>query len=62
MTVMLQAEALSKRFTLHLQGGMTLPVLDGAGFTVSAGTSDSCTSVGFSLTVVPSGQIGRAHV
>lgn len=37
MTVMLQAEALSKRFTLHLQGGTTLPVLDGAGFSVSAG-------------------------
>ena len=34
---MLQADAVGKTFVLHLQGGLALPVLDGAGLTVRAG-------------------------
>jgi len=37
MTVMLRAEGLSKTFTLHLQGGTRIPVLDGIGFELQAG-------------------------
>ena len=37
MTVMLRAETLEKSFTLHLQGGVVIPVLDRAGFAVRAG-------------------------
>jgi len=37
MTDMLQAEGLSKTFTLHLQGGTRIPVLDGVGFALAAG-------------------------
>ena len=37
MTVMLRAEGLSKTFTLHLQGGTRIPVLDGVGFELAAG-------------------------
>lgn len=37
MTVMLQAEAVSKTFTLHLQGGTRIPVLDGVDLVVRAG-------------------------
>ena len=36
-TVMLRAEAVGKSFTLHLQGGVTIPVLDGVGLEVRAG-------------------------
>ena len=36
-TVMLRAEAIGKSFTLHLQGGVTIPVLDGVGLEVRAG-------------------------
>ncbi len=36
-TVMLRVEDLAKRFTLHLQGGVQLDVLNGAGFEVRAG-------------------------
>lgn len=35
--VMLRAEAIAKSFTLHLQGGVTIPVLDGVGLEVRAG-------------------------
>jgi alpha-D-ribose 1-methylphosphonate 5-triphosphate synthase subunit PhnL len=35
--VMLRAEALSKGFTLHLQGGIRIPVLAGIGFELHAG-------------------------
>jgi alpha-D-ribose 1-methylphosphonate 5-triphosphate synthase subunit PhnL len=37
MTVMLRAEGLSKTFTLHLQGGTRIPVLDDVGFELHAG-------------------------
>ena len=37
MTVMLRAEGLAKTFTLHLQGGARIPVLDGVGFELRAG-------------------------
>ncbi len=37
MTAMLRAEAIGKTFTLHLQGGVTIPVLDGVAFQVEAG-------------------------
>ena len=37
MTVMLRAEGLAKQFTLHLQGGLRLPVLDGVDIQVRAG-------------------------
>lgn len=37
MTVMLRAEGLAKTFTLHLQGGTRIPVLDGVGFELHAG-------------------------
>ena len=37
MTVMLRAECLSKTFTLHLQGGTRIPVLDSIGFELQAG-------------------------
>ncbi len=37
MTVMLQTNGLAKTFTLHLRGGLTLPVLSGVDLTVSAG-------------------------
>jgi len=37
MTDMLRAEGLSKTFTLHLQGGTRIPVLDGVGFALAAG-------------------------
>jgi alpha-D-ribose 1-methylphosphonate 5-triphosphate synthase subunit PhnL len=33
----LRVEGLAKSFTLHLQGGVTIPVLDGLDFTVAAG-------------------------
>jgi alpha-D-ribose 1-methylphosphonate 5-triphosphate synthase subunit PhnL len=35
--IMLQAEGLAKAFTLHLQDGARIPVLDGAALTVQAG-------------------------
>ncbi len=35
--IMLRATGLRKEFTLHLQGGVRLPVLDGFGLTVRAG-------------------------
>jgi len=35
--IMLRAEGLGKTFTLHLQGGTSLPVLDGAAITLEAG-------------------------
>lgn len=35
--VMLRAEAVGKSFTLHLQGGVTIPVLDGVGLEVRSG-------------------------
>ena len=34
---MLRAEGLSKTFTLHLQGGTRIPVLDGVGFALAVG-------------------------
>lgn len=34
---MLSVEAVGKTFTLHLQGGIAIPVLDGVGFQVAAG-------------------------
>lgn len=34
---MLRAEAIGKTFTLHLQGGVSIPVLDGVAFEVRAG-------------------------
>ncbi len=34
---MIQVENLAKQFTLHTQGGTTIPVLDGASFTVAPG-------------------------
>ncbi len=37
MTVMLRAEGLAKTFTLHLQGGTRIPVLQGVGFELHAG-------------------------
>jgi len=37
MSVMLRTEALHKTFTLHLQGGLRMPVLDGIGLEVAAG-------------------------
>ena len=36
MTPVLSVDGLSKTFVLHNQGGITLPVLDGAAFTVAA--------------------------
>jgi alpha-D-ribose 1-methylphosphonate 5-triphosphate synthase subunit PhnL len=36
-TVMLRTEALGKSFTLHLRGGVRIPVLSGVGLTVHAG-------------------------
>ena len=38
MTPLLRAEAVGKTFTLHLQGGVTIPVLDGLAFEVHPGT------------------------
>src|SRR5271169_1809903 len=35
--VLLRAEALTKGFTLHLQGGVRIPVLAGIGFELHAG-------------------------
>lgn len=35
--IMLRTEGLGKSFTLHLQGGVTIPVLENVGMTVSAG-------------------------
>lgn len=37
MTAMVQASGLAKSFTLHLRGGVRIPVLDGLGFEVRAG-------------------------
>jgi alpha-D-ribose 1-methylphosphonate 5-triphosphate synthase subunit PhnL len=37
MTVMLQTIGFAKSFTLHLRGGLTMPVLSGVDLTVSAG-------------------------
>jgi alpha-D-ribose 1-methylphosphonate 5-triphosphate synthase subunit PhnL len=37
MTIMLETQALSKRFLLHLQGGISIPVLDHVDMQVSAG-------------------------
>ncbi len=37
MTALLRAERISKTFTLHLQGGVQLPVLDGRSLEVHAG-------------------------
>ncbi len=37
MTAMLTAERLRKTFVLHLQGGTSIPVLDGVSFSVAAG-------------------------
>ena len=37
MSVLLRAEAVGKTFTLHLQGGIEIPVLDGVAFEVRAG-------------------------
>ena len=37
MTVMLRAEGLAKTFTLHLQGGTRIPVLQGVGFELHTG-------------------------
>lgn len=37
MTLLLKAEGLRKGFTLHLQGGVTLPVLDGEALELHAG-------------------------
>jgi alpha-D-ribose 1-methylphosphonate 5-triphosphate synthase subunit PhnL len=37
MTAMLQADHVGKTFTLHLQGGIRLPVLDGVALTVQPG-------------------------
>ena len=37
MTAMLRAEAVGKTFVLHLQGGVTLPVLDGVALEVTRG-------------------------
>lgn len=37
MTVMIETEALSKQFLLHLQGGVRIPVLDHVDMQVSAG-------------------------
>jgi alpha-D-ribose 1-methylphosphonate 5-triphosphate synthase subunit PhnL len=37
MTVMLRTEGLAKTFTLHLQGGINLPVLQGVDFELHAG-------------------------
>ncbi len=37
MTVVLRTEDLGKAFTLHLQGGLTLPVLSGIGLTLYEG-------------------------
>ena len=37
MSVLLQTEGLAKHFTLHLQGGVTLPVLSGVDLTVGEG-------------------------
>ncbi|MDG4650149.1 phosphonate C-P lyase system protein PhnL [Roseibacterium sp. SDUM158017] len=34
---MIEVENLGKSFTLHNQGGVTIPVIDGAGFAVAAG-------------------------
>ena len=36
-TTMLRTEALSKQFTLHLRGGLQIPVLSDVGLTVAAG-------------------------
>ncbi len=40
---LLRVESLAKAFTLHLRGGARLPVVDGAGFEVRAGT---CVALG----------------
>lgn len=37
MTIMLQTRGLAKSFTLHLRGGLTIPVLSGVDLTVRAG-------------------------
>ncbi|HQT79841.1 MAG: phosphonate C-P lyase system protein PhnL [Rhodospirillales bacterium 20-64-7] len=37
MTIMLQTRGLAKSFTLHLRGGLTIPVLSGVELTVRAG-------------------------
>src|SRR5579875_2988778 len=37
MTAMVRASGLAKSFTLHLRGGVRIPVLDGLGFEVHAG-------------------------
>ncbi len=37
MSVVLRAEGVGKTFTLHLQGGVAIPVLDGVAFEVRAG-------------------------
>jgi len=37
MTIMLETQALSKQFLLHLQGGISIPVLDHVDMQVSAG-------------------------
>ncbi len=37
MTVLLRTEGLAKQFTLHLQGGVALPVLAGVGLELHAG-------------------------
>ena len=36
-TLMIAVEGLAKSFTLHLRGGVTLPVLNGIGFSVNSG-------------------------
>ena len=38
MTAMLRTEGLAKDFTLHLQGGVRIPVLAGIDLAVHAGT------------------------
>ncbi|HYZ25081.1 MAG TPA: ATP-binding cassette domain-containing protein, partial [Rhodopila sp.] len=37
MTVLLQTRGLTKSFTLHLRGGMRIPVLSGVELSVAAG-------------------------
>lgn len=37
MTTLLVVSQLSKRFTMHLRGGIVLPVIEGASFSVAAG-------------------------
>ena len=43
MTTMISAEALSKTFTLHGQGGLNIPVFDGLSLSVAAG---ECVALG----------------